>query len=127
MATPHKRAIKKSETNNQFAMIIGTTRYGDEQTFEVFSSRKELQHELNGVFAYWDRDENGFFEMHDDMQLSFWLKNGEEHSYIEGDKFKLPNVRNVTKVIWSNCTTTQIYGDVQIELNEEYGDWEAVA
>lgn len=104
--------------------LVKQNREGGEAYFDVVTSRKELRSELAAVLPYTDCYNGDGIWADDDMMLAWVDTDGVEHAVSTGDEIPKINVRKVSQLILTNCTSATVYGPVVIEQNEKYGDWD---
>jgi hypothetical protein len=60
----------------------------------------------------------------EDSSLTWVDIEGKEHSYSLGDTVEKVNVAKAKQLIYSNPSTTAVYGNVVITQNDRYGDYD---
>lgn len=100
-------------------VIEKTTEDGNVQYFEIISSKKELKSWF-GLFD-WSNDGTWY---DDDTSVSFEMKDGSHINFFYGDKKRKINFANVSKMVCNGPNSTTIYGNIEIEYNLKYGDYE---
>lgn len=105
--------------------IEKTTRDGDIQIFEIITSRNELRSwfHTNLSDSLYSEYATGIWE-DEDSSVDWCDRDGNYWGTELGGEVKRPNLDFITKMVSNNCSTTVIYGDVEIIYNEYHGDWE---